>query len=297
MENKAVVLIVDDIASNIQILASILKDTYQLKVSTSGLKAIELAGQEPKPDLILLDVKMPEMDGYEVIKKLKESEETKHIPVIFVTANDTTEDEEKGLLAGAVDYITKPVRSAIVKARVATHITLKVQSDKLLYIALHDKLTGLYNRHYLQEIGDLKFSRASRHKEEFSVIMCDIDFFKNINDTYGHLVGDKVIQEISHLLEANKRYEDFVARYGGEEFVIILEHCNAKSAKEKAEDIRVAIENLKIDNIQVTVSFGVAQISQKHKSFEALLKDADDALYKAKESGRNKVIVFKDEEL
>ena len=110
MENKAVVLIVDDIASNIQILASILKDTYQLKVSTSGLKAIELAGQEPKPDLILLDVKMPEMDGYEVIKKLKESEETKHIPVIFVTANDTTEDEEKGLLAGAVDYITKPVR-------------------------------------------------------------------------------------------------------------------------------------------------------------------------------------------
>ncbi len=292
MENKAVVLIVDDIASNIQTLASILKDTYQLKVSTSGEKAIELANAEPKPDLILLDVEMPEMDGYEVIKKLKESEITKHIPVIFVTANDTTDDEEKGLLAGAVDYITKPVRQAIVKARVATHVTLKQQSDKLLYIALHDKLTGLHNRHYLQKIGDLKFARSSRHEEGLSVIMCDVDFFKAVNDNHGHLVGDEVLKAMGKLLNDNRRVEDFTARYGGEEFVIVLEHCNAEFAREKAEELRVALENLDINGLSVTASFGVAQINKGHDSFEALLKDADDALYRAKDTGRNKVVVY-----
>ena len=297
MDDKAIILIVDDIASNIQTVAAILKDEYQIKVAISGKKAIELANVEPKPDLILLDVSMPNMDGYDVLKVLKESESTKHIPVIFVTANDTTDDEEKGLLAGAVDYITKPVRPAIVKARVKTHITLKFQSDKLLYIALHDKLTGLHNRHYLQKVGDLKFARSSRHKEELSVIMCDVDHFKSVNDDYGHLVGDKVLKALGKLLDDTRRVEDFTARYGGEEFVIVLEHCNAQSAKEKADALRKELESLDIDGISVTASFGVAQINEKHTNFEALLKDADDALYKAKDTGRNKVVVFKGEEL
>jgi len=291
MENKAVILIVDDIASNIQTLASILKDDYHLKVTTSANKALELAIQDPKPDLILLDVEMPEMSGYDVLAKLKESDSTKYIPVIFVTANDTSEEEEKGLLAGAVDYIKKPIRPAIVKARINTHVTLKSQSDKLLYIALHDKLTGLHNRHYLQKVGDLKFARATRHKEDLSVIMCDVDFFKAVNDNHGHLVGDKVLQAVAKLLNDNKRFEDFSARYGGEEFVIVLEYCSLEFAKEKAEELRVKLENLDIDGISVTASFGVAQRSDKHKSFEDLLKDADDALYRAKDSGRNRVVV------
>lgn len=291
MEKKETLLIVDDVASNIQTMANILKDDYHIKVSKDGSRALELASQEPVPDLILLDVMMPIMDGYEVLHKLKANDATKDIPVIFVTGNDTTDDEERGLLAGAVDYITKPVRPAIVRARVNTHITLKSQRDELLYIALHDKLTGLHNRHYLTEIGDIKFARAKRHDEELCVVMSDIDHFKAVNDTYGHLGGDTVLRSVGDLLDKNRRAEDFTARYGGEEFVIILEHCSLKSAKDKAEVLREAISELDIDGIFVTSSFGVAQINSTHKDFEALLKDADEALYRAKESGRNRVVV------
>lgn len=292
MENKAVVLIVDDVSSNVQTLAVMLKDFYQIKVATSGARALELATQEPIPDLVLLDVEMPEMDGYEVLKKLKATHETKNIPIIFVTGNDTAEEEEKGLLLGAADYITKPVRPGIVKARVRTQITLKIQRDELLYIALHDKLTGLYNRHYLTELGNLKFASSRRHGDEMSVIMCDVDHFKAVNDTYGHLGGDKALQAMGNLLKEHKRTEDFTARYGGEEFVIVLWKCNASSAKNKAETIRTALSEMEIDGIKVTASFGVAQTNNEHKDFEALLKDADEALYRAKESGRNKTVVY-----
>ena len=292
MQKKAVILIVDDIATNIQTLATLFKDDYQVKVATNGERALELAVQEPIPDLILLDIEMPEMNGYEVLERLKNINEAEEIPVIFITGNDATNDEEKGLLLGAMDYITKPIRPAIVKARVKTQITIKRQRDELLYIALHDKLTGLHNRHYLAEIGNLKFARAKRHSEELSIIMCDIDHFKAVNDTYGHLGGDKVLQAMGTLLSSNKRDEDFIARYGGEEFVLVLEHCSAQDAKTKADEIRVALSKLQIDGISVTASFGVAQINSEHKDFEALLKDADEALYKAKESGRNKTIIY-----
>jgi diguanylate cyclase (GGDEF)-like protein len=292
MKNKPVILIVDDVPSNIQMLAGILKEEYKIKVAINGERALELSVLDPLPDLILLDVEMPQMNGYDVLKKLKEEEKTKNIPVIFVTGNDTIYDEEKGLLAGAVDYITKPVRPAIVKARINTHITLKSQRDELMYIALHDKLTGLYNRHYLTEIGDLKFARAKRHNEDLSVIMSDVDHFKAVNDTYGHLAGDKVLQAMGALLNKTKRAEDLTARYGGEEFVIVLEHCNANSAKDKADEIRVELLKMNIDGICVTASFGVAQLNKEHKNFEDLLKDADTALYKAKESGRNRVVVY-----
>ncbi len=292
MEKKPIVLVVDDVASNIQTIATILKEDYQIKVATDGVRALELSIQEPTPDLILLDVVMPDMDGYDVLVKLKENENTEDIPVIFITGNDTTDDEEKGLVAGAVDYITKPVRPAILKARINTHLTIKYQRDELLYIALHDKLTGLHNRHYLTEIGDQKFARAKRHNEDLSVVMCDVDHFKSVNDTYGHLGGDKVLKAMGSILDNKNRAEDFSARYGGEEFVILLEHCTSDSAKEKAENIRLSISELDIDGISVTASFGVVQLNNKHESFEALLKDADEALYKAKESGRNRVVVF-----
>jgi len=293
MKNKATILIVDDIASNIQILATILNNEYQLKVATDGQRALELAIQEPLPDLILLDIEMPSMNGYEVLQRLRDIKEARDIPVIFVTANTTTENEEKGLILGAVDYITKPVKPVIVKARVNTQIVLKKQKDELIYIAFHDKLTGLYNRYYLMKAGESKFSRATRHNEKLSVIIGDIDNFKSVNDTYGHIYGDKVLKEIGALLNQNNRKEDFIARYGGEEFIIILEHCNASSAKEKAEKIREAISKLDIDGISVSASFGVAQIDTKNKSFDSLIKDADEALYIAKDSGRNKVVLFK----
>ena len=211
MDNKAVILIVDDVASNLHTLATVLEDKYAIKVATSGQKALELTLQEPKPDLILLDVEMPIMDGYLVIKKLKEDTRTKHIPVIFVTANTQVEDEEKGLQLGAVDYITKPIRPAIVQVRVATQITIKLQQDELLRMALRDKLTGLYNRHYLEETSTKMFANAKRHRENMSIIMCDIDNFKTLNDTHGHLIGDKILQKTGAILLKKRRSEDFVA--------------------------------------------------------------------------------------
>lgn len=292
MNDKAVILIVDDVSSNVQLIADVLKQDYELKVATNGIRALELAKLDPIPDLILLDVKMPQMDGYEVLTKLKKNSFTKEIPVIFITGSDTIEDEKKGFLLGAVDYITKPIQSPIVKARIKTHITIKKQRDELIYNAFHDQLTGLNNRHMLNEEGVRKFSRALRQEDELTVVILDIDFFKNVNDTYGHLAGDNILKAVSNVLKTNKRNEDFSARFGGEEFIVILESCSAEDAKVKAESLRKQIEDLDTDGIKVTASFGIAELSKKYKTFESLLKDADEALYRAKESGRNRVEVF-----
>ena len=294
MQKKETILIVDDVASNIQTLASILKDDYALKIAKDGQRALELSTQEPLPDLILLDVQMPNMDGYEVLKRLQKSETTRGIPVIFVTGNDSVEDEEKGLLLGGVDYITKPVRPVIVKARVKTHLIIKAQKDELLYAALHDQMTGLYNRHYLNEAGQAKFSRAKRMKDDLSVMMIDVDHFKKVNDEHGHLIGDEVLKAVANVLKTDKRAEDFSARYGGEEFITILENCDAANAQKKANEFRKTIEALNVNGVRITASFGVSQLNPSHIGFEEVIKDADEALYEAKESGRNRVKVFND---
>jgi diguanylate cyclase (GGDEF)-like protein len=291
MEEKAVVLIVDDVASNVQTLAGVLKDDYNIKVAVDGIRALELIKQKPHPDLILLDVNMPEMDGYEVLREIKRCIGCESLPVMFVTGKDTEEDEEKGLLLGAVDYIKKPIHPAIVKARVNTQITLKKQRDELVYNALHDQLTGLYNRNHLVDEGERKFSRAVRQNDKLSVMMIDIDHFKAVNDTYGHLTGDLVLKEVASLLVQDKRTEDFSARFGGEEFIIVLEGCSKEDAKEKAETLRKKIEKSTPEDIEVTASFGVSELSKEHSSFESLLRDADSALYAAKNSGRNCVVV------
>lgn len=294
MNKEPVVLIVDDVASNVEVLANILKEKYQIKIAQSGEKALELALKYPLPDIILLDIEMPSMDGFEVLKELKINSITKSIPVIFVTSHDATAQEEKGLLEGAVDYITKPIRPIIVKARIKTHLTIKEQYDKLIYAASHDQLTALYNRHHLNEEGGRKFSRALRYQDRLSVIMLDIDHFKEINDTYGHLVGDTILKEVAKTLNTSKRNEDFASRFGGEEFVILLDNCALEDAHNKAEILRKNIEALLPQNVVVTASMGVAELSFAHSSFEDLLKDADKALYEAKASGRNKVISFRD---
>jgi len=289
MNVKNTILIVDDIPLNVQVLVGLLKDKYEIKVATDGPRALELANLIPHPDLILLDIVMPNMDGYEVLRKLKETQGTKDIPVIFVTASASIEDEEKGLTLGAVDYITKPISAAIVKARVNTHIMIKLQRDELLYNATHDQLTGLNNRHVLSQEGKRTFSHAKRHGNKLSAIILDIDHFKHVNDEYGHLVGDKVLVNIAKILKQNMRTEDFTARFGGEEFIVILEDCNVIQAKEKAESLRKKIENTITDSIRITASFGVCELNEKHYTFEALLKDADEALYRAKDNGRNRV--------
>ncbi|HEX5670267.1 MAG TPA: diguanylate cyclase [Sulfuricurvum sp.] len=292
MDDKAIILIVDDVPTNVQALALLLKEDYGIKVATGGARALELASQEPIPDLILLDVQMPDMNGYDVLKLLKENSDTADIPIIFVTGKDSAEDEEYGLAMGAVDYIVKPIRPSIVKARVKTHTMLKKQHDTLVSIAMRDQLTGLYNRHYLSDALSKKMAQAKRHGEALAMIMIDIDHFKNVNDTFGHLIGDLILKAVAEVLLTSARKEDIAARFGGEEFVLVLDNCTADDALIKAELLRSKVQALKPEGIEVTASFGVAQLDASIDHYENLLKNADTALYTAKEAGRNRVILY-----
>ncbi len=319
MSNKPVVLIVDDAPENIQAMAQCLKEDYQLKVATDGKRCLELVKQDPIPDLILLDVIMPEMNGYDVIQALKSEANLADIPVIFVTGKTEASDEEKGLALGAVDYISKPFRPSIVKARVKTHVLLKRQRDQLANMAMCDQLTGLYNRYFLIEAAMHKVAYARRHQEALSVLIIDIDHFKEINDNHGHSRGDEVLRLVAESIQSACRKEDIlgrtvshqlssedkcvlseavddgvVARYGGEEFVVLLSPCDEAEARDKAEKLRREAEELMPSGIAVTVSIGVAELGAD-ENFESLIKRADDALYQAKDQGRNQVCMAKSE--
>jgi len=294
MDNKATILLVDDEPLNIQLLAGTLSNCYQLKVATSGKQCLQLTSAQPKPDLILLDIDMPEMTGYEVCEQLKKDYLTADIPIIFVTAMQSPEDEEKGLLLGAVDYVTKPIRPAILLARVGTQVLLKRQRDSLLNMAMRDQLTGIFNRHYLLETVSHRLAKARRNNFTICVLMMDIDHFKSINDTHGHPAGDAVLKAFATMLKQESREEDIVARFGGEEFVIFLDECNAVTAEKIAQRIRHQIEISKPENIDVTVSIGVAELKNGREGFADLVKRADDAMYLAKQQGRNRVVVDSD---
>ena len=288
VEIKPIVLIVDDAPANIQLLAGLLKDSYQIKVATGGLRCIELAKAEPQPDLILLDIQMPDMDGYEVCERLKVAEATKHIPVIFVTGKDQVEEEELGLGMGAVDYITKPYSPAIVEARIATHITLKQQSDALRNLAMRDQLTGLYNRHFLIDVAAKRISQAHRHNQPLCLLMVDIDHFKMVNDEHGHSVGDAVLRDVASIFLQQSRNEDVVARFGGEEFVFLLDACDREAGANKAEAVRKILQDSHVQSLSITASFGLAQLASG-EGFIDLFNRADEAVYEAKNKGRNRV--------
>ena len=286
---KALILIVDDSPVNLQTLAACVKDNYHIKVAMNGEQCLQIAQSTPQPDLILLDVEMPDMDGYEVCQRLKASPETASIPVIFVTGLQEDKDEELGLELGAVDYITKPIRPAIVAARVNTHITLKLQRDELNNLAFYDQLTGLYNRHFLFDIATKKVARALRHKDDLWLMMIDIDHFKAVNDTYGHPMGDLILKEVAQRLNSENRTEDIVARFGGEEFVVILDPCSKADALKKAQQFLSNVAKLSVNGVSVTISIGLAQLTAEDAEFSRLLKRADDALYHAKKNGRNRI--------
>lgn len=290
--NKPVVLVVDDTKLNLQALVHILKHDYTLKVAFSGREALELVDKEPFPDLILLDVEMPDMDGHEVCRVLQSKSDTSKIPIIFVTAQDSVEEEEFGLSLGAVDYITKPIHPSIVKARVKTHIILKNQYDLLEKIALRDQLTKLYNRHHFADALSGKVSSSIRHSSLLSLVILDIDHFKSINDTYGHGVGDEVLRDVASILLRNARAEDIAARLGGEEFVIVLDNCGLDDAMKKAEFLRQEIEDYYPVGIDVTASFGVIELVKTDTCVQ-FLDYADQALYQAKKEGRNRVVAYK----
>ncbi|QYJ82412.1 diguanylate cyclase [Shewanella rhizosphaerae] len=291
MEEQSVVLVVDDVKTNVLIMRQCLKEMFQVWTADSGEECLRVAKQ--KPDIILLDVLMPGMDGYQVCRQLKADPETAEIPIIFVTAKDSDEDEQKGLEIGAVDYITKPIRPAIVRARVSTHIQLKQHSDKLKFMALHDQLTGLYNRHFLAERAAQSLSAMVRHQQELSIVMLDLDHFKKINDFNGHHIGDLVLQAVAKLLQDCFRKEDVVARMGGEEFVILME-CGLDIAREKTEDVRQQLARLNPMGLEVTGSFGVVTANPQNAELSHLLVLADEAVYKAKADGRNCVVCYQD---
>lgn len=287
---KPVVLIADDVPANIHQLAQLLKDDYRIKVATDGRRCLDLVRRRPRPDLVMLDIEMPQMDGYEVCRQLQSDEKTKVIPIIFVTAKNQVSDEEHGLKLGAVDYITKPFQPVIVEARVKNHIALKRQSDRLHRMAMRDQLTSLYNRHYLMDIAPRKIGDALRHGYPISLVVIDIDHFKAVNDRHGHATGDGVLREIAALLQTQSRAEDVVARVGGEEFVIFLGHCDLRGGVNKAELVRAALERLRPHQLKVTASFGVAELMPGGEGFESLFQRADTAVFQAKAQGRNRVV-------
>ncbi|WP_266095109.1 GGDEF domain-containing response regulator [Aliarcobacter cibarius] len=188
INQQPTILIVDDMITNILILSDLLKDEYDIKIAKSGLKAIEIANSQ-NIDLILLDIEMPKMNGYEVCKNLKNSEKTKNIPIIFVTARNSETDEEEGLNLGAIDYITKPFNKTIVKLRVRNHIKLKEKTDLLEQLSMYDGLTNIKNRRFFDEIFEKSYYESRRKKTNLALMMIDIDFFKPYNDNYGHGKG------------------------------------------------------------------------------------------------------------
>ena len=294
---KPKLLIVDDQTINVQLLFGAFQGDYQIFMATSGAKALETCARQ-LPDLVLLDVMMADMDGYEVCQRLKADPLTAGIPVIFVTAHTDDASEERGLDIGAVDFISKPINIKVVRARVKTHVTLKLQSDLLRNLAFMDGLTGARNRRYFDEHLTIEMSRALRGGRPLSLIMLDVDFFKHYNDHYGHQAGDDCLKQLTRALSAClKRPADLLARYGGEEFVCLLPEIDTQGALRVAESLRLAVLLCEIPhaksavNAHITVSLGVATLQSGHRlTADELLKLADQNLYLAKEQGRNRVV-------
>jgi diguanylate cyclase (GGDEF)-like protein len=289
-------LIVDDERLNIKILNELLRNDYEIMVATGGEQALKLAASAT-PDLILLDIMMPELDGHEVCHRLKEQQETKCIPIIFITAMNDAADETRGFELGAVDYVTKPFNPAVVKARVQTHIRLKLQADLLEKLASLDGLTGIPNRRAFDETREREWGRSQRAGNDFSILMIDVDMFKQYNDHYGHGAGDDCLTRVARALTAClQRPGDFVARYGGEEFAAVLPNCADGGALLIGERFCAAVAALRIPHStstaapHVTISIGVATGSPTANSNPAeFCEAADKMLYAAKENGRNQV--------
>lgn len=296
------ILIVDDTPKNIQVLGTILRqEGYQINIAQDGLKAIHMA-EKVFPDLVLLDVMMPDIDGYETCLRLRQSPETKDIPIIFLTARKEPEDIVKGFEVGGIDYISKPFNSIELLARIRTHLDLWHKTRQLQSIADKDGLTMIANRRRFDAFFNLEWRRGKRDRTPVTIIMIDIDFFKAYNDYYGHLQGDECLKQIARVIDITcRRPGDIAARYGGEEFAAILGNTDQKGGIQLAEKICRKVEGLEIPHEKsgiseyVTVSLGIAaMVPSNEEGSEQLIKIADEQLYRAKELGRNQVSVAKD---
>ncbi len=293
---RSKILVVDDIPSNVHVLSRILKDDHDIYFATDGVKALELV-QARLPDLVLLDIMMPGMDGYEVCSRIKADPITRDIPVIFISAKSEVEDETYGLEVGAIDFISKPISPPIVKARVRNHLLLKRQTDLLRTLSFIDGLTSIANRRRFDEVLSREWRRCARAQLPLSLIMLDVDQFKPYNDHYGHQAGDECLRVMGGLLaEQVMRPADLVARYGGEEFVCLLPETDEGGAFQVAERLRVTVAERRLPHAvspiadHVTVSLGVATARPTVEDTpDRLTQLADSLLYEAKRAGRNRV--------
>ncbi|MDX4025738.1 diguanylate cyclase [Aliarcobacter skirrowii] len=301
-ENRATILIVDDMSTNLMMLSDILKDDYNIKISKTGEKAIELC-KNLDIDLVLLDIEMPLMNGYEVCKNLKNYEKTKNIPIIFVSAKNSEEDEEYGLNLGAIDYISKPFSKVIIKARVKNQIKLKQKTELLEKLSNYDGLTNIKNRRYFDDRLTQVYKDSKIKNTNLALMMIDIDFFKPYNDNYGHGKGDEALKIVAKTLENSilntlNRPNDLVARYGGEEFVVLLSNIDLKELEEISNRVVKAIRDANIEHkfskvaSYLTISLGaVLYKSSNDLSIASIMKSADEALYEVKQKSRDNFLI------
>lgn len=290
------ILIIDDSRLQAEALKSILDDTYSITIAETAREGLAKA-QSRDFSMILLDIVMPDMDGFTLLKELEELMVSEHVPVIMITSLTDIQSEEKGLMLGAVDYITKPFNPIIVKARVNAHIKLHRYQMQIREMAMFDELTGVANRRNYENICKARWNEAVRMSSPFSVCMIDIDKFKVYNDTFGHPAGDKTLATVAKTISAQMhRATDFFARYGGEEFVAILTGGMAMANYTFMRKVRRSIEDLRLPHNSsvspwVTISCGgITIIPGKDDRYEDYLQIADQMLYDAKQSGRNMVV-------
>lgn len=306
--SESKILLVDDVPANIEVLRKVLEEEgYTILAAPSGEIALNIV-QHTLPDLILLDVLMPEIGGYEVCQQLKNNSLTRHIPIIFVTAKNETDDIVKGFQLGGADYISKPYRQEEVKGRVKSQIQLRglikekenlikeleEANKKIEHTARTDPLTELANRREMVDKIENEIIRYERNQRPFSLIISDIDFFKNINDRLGHDAGDSILKQLSRFFKSHIRGQDTVARWGGEEFLFLLPETDLHGASILAEKMRKGVASkthyFNQTEISLTMSFGISLFNNSD-TYETCLKRADECLYKAKNSGRNRLFL------
>jgi len=294
------VLLVDDEAMNLTALTHILKSDYTIYVEKDGQGCLDTA-RDLKPDLILLDILMPAMNGFEVIAALKKDDITRDIPVIFVTGLNNAHDEEMGFVLGAADYVNKPFSSAVVKLRVKNQIQIINQMRQIKNLSITDPLTELGNRRFFYSQLEQEWNRAKRQQIPISLIVLDIDQFKHFNDTHGHVIGDLALRDVAQIINKGlRRSTDVSARWGGEEFAVILPDTALDGAETVAENICALVREHKftIDDktsAKLTISAGVKSIvppRDDNYSVTNLVSDADKAMYMAKDAGRDRVCIM-----